>query len=429
MHTRGLRALSIAAATATVLSGILVGGLGAAAEAAPGQGLTKTEHLASAQVARDHGAQGAQRHAAHAATTRAAADDASCMGVYPNADNSMNAVRYAGTDRYKTAVCVSQGTWFDATDTNPDDQDWVADAVVLARGDMFPDALAGGPLAAQVEGPLLLTKSTTLLPEVQAEIQRVLAPGGKVYLLGSTGSLSDGVKNAIVSLGYTPVRLGGSDRFQTAIAIAKAMPATNQFFVTTGMNFPDALAAGNAAAMFTVGAKYGGDDTALPVALLFTNDAKMPAATSNFIVQRAGQFNDYIGLYTAGRSGDQAVVATFGADLPVARYVGKDRYNTAFLINQDNFTVPSTGKLFSNSVGLANGLNFPDALAGTVLLAEIGAPLVLTPATTLNSASATFLHNHAGDTASPYFVQTFGSSAVVSDSVMLAARDAFTPTA
>jgi putative cell wall binding repeat protein len=425
MHSRSFRALSIAAALATVLSG----GLATTAVAAPHKaGNTVTDdHLASVEVARAHGAKGAQRHAAHPAVKANAAADLTCGDAYPNADGSVYAVRYAGTDRYKTAVCVSQGTWFDGTDTDPADQDWVADAVVLARGDTFPDALAGGPLAAQVEGPLLLTKSTTLLPEVRAEIQRVLAPHGKVYLLGSTGSLSSGVENTITSMGYLPVRLGGSDRFKTAIAIAKALPKTSNFFITTGMNFPDALAAGNAAAMYTVGAKYDPSGEALPVALLFTKDSTMPAVTKQFAIDRVNDLG-FWALMTAGRSGDAAAASGFGADNLLNRYVGSDRYNTAFLINQDAFTNVDDGKMFSDSVGLANGLNFPDALAGTGLLAEIGAPLMLTPSNTLNSASATYLRNHAGDVEAPGFVQTFGSAAVVSDSVMISARTAFTPT-
>jgi hypothetical protein len=426
MHSRRLRALSIAAALATVLSG----GLATTAQAAPHKaGVTVTDdHLASVQVARAHGAKGAQLHAAHRAANANAADAVTCGDPYPNGDGSVYAVRYAGTDRYKTSVCVSQGTWLEGTDTNPDDQDWVADAVVLARGDTFPDALAGGPLAAQVEGPLLLTKSTTLLPEVRAEIQRVLAPNGKVYLLGSTGSLSAGVENTIKAMGYDPVRLGGSDRFKTAIAIAQAMPDTSNFFFTTGMNFPDALAAGNAAAMYTVGAKYDPSGEALPVALLFTKDSTMPAVTTQFAKDRGIEHGSWA-LMTAGRSGDAAAVHAFGADALLYRYVGSDRYNTAFLINQDAYTNVDDGKMFSDSVGLANGLNFPDALAGTALLAEIGAPLMLTPSNTLNSASATFLRNHAGDVEAPRFVQTFGSAAVVSDSVMISARTAFTPTA
>ncbi len=65
-----------------------------------------------------------------------------------------------------------------------------ATGVVLARGDLFPDALSGVPLAGVYGGPLLLTPPTILLPSVLVEIKRVLAPGGTVILMGGTGALS-----------------------------------------------------------------------------------------------------------------------------------------------------------------------------------------------------------------------------------------------
>src|SRR4249920_1788125 len=55
-------------------------------------------------------------------------------------------VRLAGLDRYGTSVAISKATWADQS----------AGAVVLARGDTFPDALTGAPLAAQNQGPLLI---------------------------------------------------------------------------------------------------------------------------------------------------------------------------------------------------------------------------------------------------------------------------------
>ena len=56
-------------------------------------------------------------------------------------------IRLAGVDRVDTAVKISQNS-FPANGS--------ANAVVLARGDIFPDALAGAPLAVAKGGPLLL---------------------------------------------------------------------------------------------------------------------------------------------------------------------------------------------------------------------------------------------------------------------------------
>src|SRR5438105_5079473 len=86
-----------------------------------------------------------------------------------------NVQRVAGPDRLATAIATSQDQFPTAGS---------ASAVVLARSDTFPDALAGGPLAAKVHGPLLLTSSAALDTSVKTEIARVAVAGATVYILG-----------------------------------------------------------------------------------------------------------------------------------------------------------------------------------------------------------------------------------------------------
>nr|WP_041540794.1 right-handed parallel beta-helix repeat-containing protein [Catenulispora acidiphila] len=90
--------------------------------------------------------------------------------------------RIGGSDRYQTSLLVSQAQWKDGS----------ANAVVLARGDQAPDALAGVPLAAHVHGPLLLTDPTTLDRTTSAEIARVTggpSPAKTVYILGGDAAV------------------------------------------------------------------------------------------------------------------------------------------------------------------------------------------------------------------------------------------------
>src|SRR5918996_2751915 len=60
--------------------------------------------------------------------------------------------RFGGSDSYETAIAVSKAAWADGA----------ARAVVLARGDEFPDALSGVPLAAHTHAPLLITPPAAL---------------------------------------------------------------------------------------------------------------------------------------------------------------------------------------------------------------------------------------------------------------------------
>src|SRR5208282_5725150 len=118
---------------------------------------------------------------------------------------------------------------------------------VLARSDFFADALAGGPLAAQMDGPLLITpgasQSTALDPRVQAEIQRVLPKGGTVYILGGDLALSPDIDTALQALGYVTQRIAGTDEYGTAVDIAEALGNPTTIFEATGLSFQDALSA------------------------------------------------------------------------------------------------------------------------------------------------------------------------------------------
>src|SRR5258708_852696 len=121
--------------------------------------------------------------------------------------------RVYGADRFLTGVQVSQSQWADAAgDTSGRAK---AQAVVLTRGDTFPDALSGVPLAAKVHGPLLLTNPASLTAATAAEIQRVLGPGAgqPVYILGGTGAVSPAGHAQLVPDGYAVTPYQGANPY------------------------------------------------------------------------------------------------------------------------------------------------------------------------------------------------------------------------
>ncbi|MDQ1541630.1 MAG: hypothetical protein QOH29_2356, partial [Actinomycetota bacterium] len=122
------------------------------------------------RVARATGAAGAG--VVVAAAVLALTPLGSTPSIAPVAAAALNAApppatltRVAGADRIATAIAVSQAGF-------PIDHS--AAVVVLARADQFTDALAGGPLAARFDGPLLLTTSAGITAAVATEIARVL---------------------------------------------------------------------------------------------------------------------------------------------------------------------------------------------------------------------------------------------------------------
>lgn len=261
-------------------------------------------------------------------------------------------VRLEGPERIATAVAASRDAYPDGT----------ARAVVLARADAFPDALAGGPLAAAVQGPLLLTPTDTLPDAVAEEVERVLGDGGVVHLLGGANAVSPAVESAVGQLGVEVRRHGGNDRFETAVAIAREVGDPERVFVATGGDFPDALAAG-AAAAHTDGV------------VVLTAGSALPAATRGYL-------EDVDGVPVTAVGG-LAAQATPGTD----QLVGDNRFETAALVAESVFDDPT-------SAGVATGAAFADALAGVAHIAGRQGPILLAERDRLPFATEQWLGAH-----------------------------------
>jgi large repetitive protein len=268
---------------------------------------------------------------------------------------SLSVSRIGGADRDATANLISQAMYPTAH---------TAHVVILARDDVFADALAGSPMSKVFGGPVLLTPSHSLGASAQAGIVRVLNPGDTVYILGGPAAISDGVLAQINALGFATVRIGGTDRYDTAALIAAKLSTSeviSKVYLATGINFPDALAAASAA-----GSTNG--------VILLTADGVMPSATSGWLTAHAA-----LPLLAVG---GQAATAAPGA----VAMAGADRYATATAVATATYPAP-TGLL------LATGVNFPDALAGAAYAAQQGWGLLLVDpgATSISTAQSTYL--------------------------------------
>ncbi|MDO5502573.1 MAG: cell wall-binding repeat-containing protein [Actinomycetia bacterium] len=141
--------------------------------------------------------------------------------------------RIFGGDRYQTAAKISAEAFGRGVDT-----------VYVATGLDFPDALAAGSVGAQVGAPVILTAPTVLSDPALREIRR-LAPR-RIVVVGSSAAVSDGIAQRLGSIAPV-VRLGGSNRFETAQAIVRdqvSAHTVSDVVMATGMDFPDALTGG-----------------------------------------------------------------------------------------------------------------------------------------------------------------------------------------
>lgn len=266
--------------------------------------------------------------------------------------------RIAGSDRFETAVRISEATI--ASEDTP------ASVVYIASGLNFPDALSAGPIAAQQGGSMLLVDPTAIPASVEAELLR-LSPQ-RIVIVGGTGVVSTGVENALrrfVDGDATRVsRVSGADRY----VVSRALVATSfdqqrgmPIFLATGRNFPDALAAGPAAAALGGAVLLvDGDAPTMDLATRALLDTLEPSAI--ILVGGSGVVSD--GILAAAQS-------RYGGNVPVVRLSGPDRYTGAAVVNETLFEDSTTAFL-------ATGASFADALAGGVLAGQLGAPLFLT---------------------------------------------------
>ena len=263
--------------------------------------------------------------------------------------------RVAGTSRVATAAALSA----DTRET--------ADTVLIARADAWPDAVAGGPLAAMLEGSLLLSAHDGLSPETAAEIQRLGA--SHAILLGGDAALSPTVASDLATLGLNVERLAGTDRFTTAAMIADRVGAAGgdvtEVAVVRGVH-PDPNEGWTDA---VVAAAYGAAD-GHPI--LLTAPEAVPAQTIQAL-QNLGATDALVLGGPASVSVD-AVNQIRDAGVSAFRVAGFDRYSTARVtaeIAVEEGVDPST-------VWVATGLRFPDALAASAA-AGTGGVVLLTP--------------------------------------------------
>jgi putative cell wall-binding protein len=293
--------------------------------------------------------------------------------------------RIWGANRYDTAVRVSRSAF--AADS--------CETVVLATGQAFPDALSGSSLAGAYGSPLLLTPTASLHAGTLAEIERLGADN--VVIVGGTVAVSAAVETALENEGLSVTRVKGENRYETAAAVAREVVRINgpraeqPFFVVRGDAFADALSAAPIA--------YA---NGFPV--LLTAVDSLPAATSAVIGDLGLDEAVIVGGTAAVSSRVASAVGALPAVRTVHREAGLNRYETAAALAEYAVRMWWAENTY---VGVATGMDFPDALGGGVLL--------LTNPTTLSGETGGYLKAAKSDVLAP---KVYGGTAVVSDNVL-----------
>jgi N-acetylmuramoyl-L-alanine amidase len=243
--------------------------------------------------------------------------------------------RIGGNDRFEVAYKVSQklGT---------------KGKVVVTNGMTFADALSISPYASKNEYPILLSTKDNLPAYTQQAIKEKNPQ--QTIIVGGTGSVSGNIEKALKN----PLRVGGKDRFEVAVNIAKTFNLpTAKVAVSNGMTFADALTGSVLA-------------TKLDMPLLLTQASTVPAVTKAFIDQK--QVNSFT-VFGGTGSVSSTVIVQLKNEKPLA---GKKIVLDAGHGGSDPGAVNRTYNIYEKTLNI----NFTKLLAGH--LQTLGAEVIYT---------------------------------------------------
>lgn len=263
----------------------------------------------------------------------------------------------AGESAYDTMVAIQKDIFVQGT----------CDTVIVASGGAYYDALAASGLAGALAGatgkevPVLICEKDTLSSQTAAAIAHTGAKN--IIIAGGPMALSDDVEAALKALsGITGVnRVYGTNATDTAVAVnemaAREGKISDTAIVASSGNFADALSVASYA--YAKGA---------PIYLTEDKDTLSPdtvAALAKFKNIRIVGGTAVIG---------EEIESVLAAKAAVVRWAGKTLYQTSIKIAEG---AVAEGVLSYDTVFVATGKNYYDALSSSAAVGSLKSPLIL----------------------------------------------------
>jgi len=226
----------------------------------------------------------------------------------------------------------------------------------------------------------------------------------QTVMLDATIGTKDVDAVPVVNVVAYDARTGGTDRYATSVALLNSLAADTDVVLSSGVNFPDALSANYLAGRLKTGT-------------LLTTPNTLPTVVRQAIFSR-----NISTVYITGGTGavsalvESQIEAMHVGNVPTAAFItvvrlgGANRYATNQLVNEFNFPTPAN---LPNTVLLATGKNFADALTVGPIASKKLFPLILTQGgATLGNEGFTQLNNF-----NPTNVVIAGGTGVVSQAI------------
>ncbi|WP_440708137.1 cell wall-binding repeat-containing protein [Herbiconiux sp. YIM B11900] len=292
-------------------------------------------------------------------------------------------VRLSGADRFEVSAAVSYDGF------NPG-----VPVAYIAAGGTFADALSGSAIAGAQRGPVLLVQKSTIPDAVAKELQR-LKPRS-IVVLGGIASIDATVESTLSAFSPSVRRVAGADRYEVSAALSQGVaPRAPVVYVASGEVFPDALSASAA------------DGSQNAPVLLVQRNAVPGAVATELARLKPGR----IVLVGGPNTVSDDVARTLGGVAPTTRIAGADRFSVSAQVSASAF---ATGL---DTVYVASGAVFPDALSGSPAAIVSGAPVLLVSAAGVPTDVANEL-----DRLKPKRIVVLGGTTTIPDAVLTELR-------
>jgi putative cell wall-binding protein len=159
-------------------------------------------------------------------------------------------IRLGGRDRYETSALVAKA--IKAKRSTP--------TVVVAGGNGLADALGASGPASALKEPIVLTQADKLTASTRDAITAIGANQSRI--VGGTAVVGSAVQSELSTMGVTPVRLAGANRYESSAAVAafyrRFLPVTSEVVLTSGADtaLVDSLVAGTLQRLMVLTSKY-----------------------------------------------------------------------------------------------------------------------------------------------------------------------------
>jgi putative cell wall-binding protein len=259
-------------------------------------------------------------------------------------------------------------------------------SAIVVRSDSFADSLAAGALAGALDAPVLMTPpGEGLSAAVENELGRVLSNHGTVRIIGGTEAVSAQVESDLSGLGYSPVRIAGTNRVATAGAVMNAATNATVYGGSTVAYLVRGFGDGSAAFADSLGAGMLAGTQGAP--LLLTETQALSADTRSAI-QTMGSIATVRIVGGSGAVNEAVAEELTAMGITVERIAGLNRFETAARVADESFVQGG-----AHVVALVEGLSTNSWASGYPASAAAGGAVVLSSADALPAETTSFLQS------------------------------------